>query len=64
MSEWISVRDDEPTDFTSVIIATRSGGVGEGYTADGTWRWVSGIIVYSEVAHWMPMPEPPGEEGE
>lgn len=64
MSEWISVKDDVPNASDSVLIATRSGGVGEGCLEDGTWWWISEVKVYVEVTHWMPLPSPPGEEGE
>lgn len=63
MTEWISVTDDVPNDSDFVLIATRSGCVGEGYLEDGTWWWISGVKAYVGVTHWMPLPSPPGEEG-
>ena len=62
MSEWTSVRDDVPNRCDSVIIAVKSGGVGEGYLEDERWFWVNDQEVYGIVTHWQPLPEPPGEE--
>ena len=62
MSEWISVKDRLPSPVDSVLIVTRSGGVGEGFHEKGKWWWITEDEVYVEVTHWMPLPEPPREE--
>lgn len=65
MNNWISVQDRLPEDFRLVLVCrktlkgrrivdTGSKGV------CGSW-WVHGERKNS-VTHWMPMPDPPGEE--
>jgi hypothetical protein len=57
MSEWISVAERLPPNGTQVLVACDTGYVTAGWQWFGKWNGEG-------ITHWMPMPEPPGEEGE
>lgn len=64
--KWISVKERLPGDGVDVIIHTdfRGGYVGCGYyrIVRDAWFTSQGILLASNVLHWMPLPEPPKEE--
>lgn len=67
VNEWISVEDDKPKPFVSVLVYMPGElpfpTVREGYlSSDGTW--VSGFFKRGpgEVVKWLPLPEAPKEE--
>lgn len=69
MSEWISVKDRLPG--TKKVLITNGKLVKEGFQRpDGVWKY--GVdshqrwdrLTNETVTHWMPLPSPPGEEGE
>lgn len=67
MSEWISVEERMPEEWVEVLVFVP--GIGREIAwlckPKGFWRWVySGDIIELDVTHWMPLPSPPGEEGE
>ncbi len=64
MSEWISVKDRLPED-DSFVITINEFGYYRFLAFDGEcWRTddhkMMGLVV--PVTHWMPLPEPPGED--
>ncbi len=60
MSEWISVKDRLPEDFSEVLIAF-GGGVSIA-CYDGDWREpVYPMLPLLSVTHWMPLPAAPEE---
>ena len=68
MSEWISVKDKLPEEFENVIAFNRRG---RGKACDMDICWWNGYSFdrcgkrpYSNVTHWMPLPEPPKEADE
>lgn len=65
--KWISVKERLPEDGVDVIIHTdfRGGYVGCGYyrIVRDAWFTSQGILLASNVLHWMSLPEPPKEEG-
>ena len=64
MSEWISVKERLPDDFEWVLAVDKDRCVGEAMfsSMDGSWDGPYGEYHLYGVTHWMPMPEPPGEE--
>ena len=66
MSEWISVKERLPEDFEWVLAVDKDRCVGEAMfsSRDGSWDGPYGEYHLYGVTHWMPMPEPPGEESE
>tara|TARA_R110002153_G_C12964215_1_gene460359 strand:- start:174 stop:380 length:207 start_codon:yes stop_codon:yes gene_type:complete len=64
MSEWISVDDGLPSDMFDWVLVFSDGDMGlKGYTKDkgfyDPYPSVSNLSGYSEITHWMPLPEPP-----
>ena len=62
--KWISVKDELPAPFVSVLICTPYEApyptVHEGYlSSDGIWICNFFNDNNSKVTHWQPMPEPP-----
>jgi hypothetical protein len=69
--EWISVKDRLPDNDTSVLAVWYDGEkirVSElfffddsdpGETPRPRWAWELQRVPYSDVTHWMPLPEPP-----
>lgn len=80
MAEWISVKDRLPEENTPVLICTQWGDVWmASYYSEcrivqklfspahwdvETLRGGGIDFKATEVTHWMPLPEPPGEEDE
>ena len=64
MTEWISVKDRLPEGYEAVIVCRKGRGgciVEQGcLDVNGWWR-VYGTRTKS-VTHWMPLPDPPGED--
>ena len=63
--EWISVKDRLPdSNYGSVLIYTKDGGVAEGQYYDTIKAWLQfrWSVEDAEVTHWMPLPEPPEKE--
>ena len=71
MSNWISVKDEMPTEdiqhlyslnmFGHVIIASEDQ-VSSAYVVNGVFSLTDGTdIDNSDITHWMPLPEPPQE---
>ena len=64
MSEWISVGDKLPSEIFNWVLAFEDGAIGlKGYTKDNgfydPYPSVSNLSGYSEITHWMPLPEVP-----
>ena len=63
--KWISVKEQLP-EVEADILAY----IGEGsfvvcwMTHDGYWQCPAYLMDKDDVTHWMPLPEPPKEEGE
>ena len=62
MSEWISVRERLPEEWPESVLAYYSGGVHEVFLFRGKWYQADMEYEALGLTHWMPMPEPPGEE--
>lgn len=64
-SGWISVKDNLPDMFRTVIIYTKWGGAGCGWYNPERQVWFSiyGVEIKS-VTHWQELPDPPRMEGE
>ena len=69
MSEWISVKERFPSDeyFGERVIVYQYVWVGFHYDFRiGFVHWYGKPTsdIWQRVTHWMPLPEPPGEEGD
>lgn len=69
MSEWISVKERLPEEVTRVITYDGTHNIVDMHVYDGegfrVCRAVNDLWIYDDcVTHWMPLPEPPKEEGE
>lgn len=65
MSEWIRVKDRLPETWVEVLVFVPDVGCEVAWLCGSTgfWRWVwTGESIINDVTHWMPLPEPPGEE--
>lgn len=62
--QWRSVADDPPEMGIQVLVAMPSGSVEVMRRKDnaGLWEWWDGDMDYLDIAHWMPLPEPPSRE--
>ena len=57
-TEWISVKDELPTDpYKEALVYLRNGSRLRGTYFKG--RWIIPHCGDDEVTHWMPLPEPP-----
>lgn len=67
MSEWISVEEQMPERGDVIAYSTQYGDILIGWIAEteseGIVCYGDGCMMYP-VTHWMPLPSPPGEEGE
>ena len=69
MSEWISVRERLPETYKNVLFC-KDGNVSIGYYFGATYS--KRVAAFRDLrsafsfggSHWMPLPEPPEEEGE
>ena len=66
MPEWISVEERLPKPFLSVLVFMPAGilslSVCEGFLSDGRlWSTRHGLLDFTSITHWMPMPLPPAE---
>lgn len=65
MTEWISVKDRLPEGYEAVIVCRKGRGgkciVEQGFLDVNGWWRVYGMRTKS-VTHWMPLPDPPGED--
>jgi len=59
--QWVPVSERLPDDDAKVIYSSPYVGVRQGrYIADGCeFSSRGGLLHYSDVTHWMPLPEPP-----
>ncbi len=71
MSEWISVKDRLPEKAEMVLaFGYWEGGpqvaIGACDRNFDSWYVINGVgtLAFVCITHWMPLPEPPGEEGE
>ena len=64
--DWIPVTEKMPQQFVSVLACIPCEHplpmVKEAYFANGFWSTRMAIFSDKDVSHWMPMPEPPGED--
>lgn len=65
-NEWISVKEQLPKPFISVLVFMPGEEphptVHEGFISyEGIWVSNHYVREHGEVTHWMPMPEPPKE---
>lgn len=69
MSEWISVREP-PAEKGCYIVAVKHWLDGRPVSREAFWNSVDWLScerrheITPRVTHWMPLPSPPGEEGE
>lgn len=67
MSEWTSVEEQMPERGDVIAYSTQYGDILIGWIAEteseGIVCYGDGCMMY-HVTHWMPLPEPPGEEVE
>lgn len=67
MSEWISVKDRLPDHREEVLAFSPQY---KEYMMGHVFEWVGTVVcefdeyVLTKVTHWMPLPEPPGKDGE
>ena len=61
--KWISVEERMPECMQPVIVCREGGKVEQGYKDTMDWWKVYGTRT-KKVTHWMPLPEPPEEEGD
>ena len=59
--KWISVEERLPEENTSVIAAFEDGHVFQALYAYDGWDLWEGCT--GKITHWMPLPEPPEEDG-
>ena len=64
--EWISVEDRLPSGIFDWVLVFSDGAMGlKGYTKDNgfydPYPSVTNLRSYSEITHWMPLPEPPSK---
>ena len=65
MSEWISVKDELPESHEPFIARDKWGGISvvkQRSWGDPDWL-VGGLQLSRDITHWMPLPEPPEEDG-
>ena len=58
---WIPVTERLPERYAAVIVCREGGKVEQGYRDIGDWWKVYGTRT-KKITHWMPLPEPPGED--
>ena len=64
-TKWISVKERLPEVEANVLAYIGYGCIVVCWlTYDGYWQGPARIFDKDEVTHWMPLPEPPKEEGE
>lgn len=56
---WVNAANELPDDEMTVLVALADGEVWTGFHLDGTWRFVSGEEISSQVTWWANFPEPP-----
>lgn len=61
MSEWISVKERLPEE-TGLVIALHKNGEIRAERYSVKMKNFSFECILDRVTHWMPLPEPPGEE--
>lgn len=59
--KWISVEDRLPERFNRVLVYRKGGKVEQGFRDVGDWWKIYGTRT-KHITHWMPLPEPPGED--
>ena len=58
MSDWISVNEEWPEEYTYVLLCTAGRFVYEGWQESGKiWRASRFPANHIQVTHWKPMPE-------
>lgn len=64
MTEWISVKDRLPEEYTAVLVYGSRGVWLAWLGSDNTW-WDSDLDnIGNDITYWMPIPEPPKGEHE
>lgn len=61
--KWISVKDRLPEEKECVFVHYVDGWMTKAFMLGGKWYTISGETSWLSVTHWMPLPEPPEEEG-
>lgn len=65
MNEWISVKERLPEEGEDVLAYLGEGIFGICWLLkDGYWETRDSFLYPDDVTHWMPLPEPPKEEGD
>lgn len=71
MGKWISVKKSLPTPVQRVLLCIGGTFVGEGWLRENLKDWARydelltvEDIFHCPVTHWMPLPVPPGGDGE
>lgn len=63
MTDWISVEDRLPDNYSEVLVYTKSEGIRMGYMPDYMKNYKKVTFVVSgharQSTHWQPLPEPP-----
>ena len=59
-SKWISVKDAEPEQGVSVLVAQKNGFFNVDLRRRDTGRWSTGAAI----THWMPLPKRPEKEAQ
>ena len=60
-TEWVSVKERLPTESKNYLVYTNYGTIMVLHFYHKKKKWISGD---EYVTHWMPLPEPPKEEGD
>ena len=63
-AEWISANDRPPEKAGDYLVSTKSGFVWTYFFRPSIGWYDSSGYLADDVTHWMPLPEPPMEEGE
>lgn len=65
--EWISVTERLPEEWEPVLVRSKFEFIEVAwYIGIGKWRYTANAALFEEgsITHWMPLPEPPKEDGD